>query len=401
MWRGKIVVYLLGIMLMVMYPAEAQCQIFSGQLSAFQGVLDTLYKTMVSMAGDLIVVTQAIGAFGTLWYIGVRVWKHLAAAEPIDFFPLFRPFVIILLITLYPYILTIMNSILSPTVIATQKMVEKTSDPIAVLLERRQKAISDSDEWQDLAGLHGNENEDWRKYEQQEEKPEGLTLGRALKFSMSMVTNSFSVITKLFMSYLLQLLYFAAALCIDAMRTFILLLLSILGPFILCLSIYDGFQHILPIWIARYINIYLWLPIANLLSSMIGKIQEGLLRIDLEALQQGNVAGFGQTDIAYLIFLVIGIIGYFSIPSISNYIVHAAGANTIVSKTNSLIMSAGSMAVGGVGGGSAGAAGSGAGSMANSTHGSDYYSSSMADAGNSEPYHNEGGYNYEKLSGKS
>jgi Bacteroides conjugative transposon TraJ protein len=404
MVRVKVILCIVCLMALIVYPIEAYCQIFNGQLNKFQQVLDSLYKTMILLADDLIVITQAIGAFGTLWYIGVRVWKHLAAAEPIDFFPLFRPFVIILLISLYPYILTILNSILSPTVIATQKMVEKTNDPLAVLLEQREKTISDSEEWQDLAGLHGNEEGDWKKYEQsEEERPEGLTLGKALKFSISIFTHMQSVIAKLFISFLLQLLYFAAALCIDAMRTFILLLLSILGPFVLCLSIYDGFQHILPIWIARYINIYLWLPIANLLGSMLGKVQEGLIRIDLEAIQQGEITSFGQTNIAYLVFLLLGVIGYFCIPSISNYIVHAAGGNAIVSKTNSMILTAGSMAAGGAVTGASGsaAAGSGAGSMASSTHGSDFYSSSMADAGSSEPYHTEGGYNYEKLSGNS
>ncbi|MFD2887854.1 conjugative transposon protein TraJ [Chitinophaga cymbidii] len=387
-------------------PATGQCQVLNGELKKFQTVLDNLYKEMIPLADDILVVAQAIGAFGALWYIGVRVWKHLAAAEPIDFFPLFRPFVITLVISLYPYILGIMNGVLSPTVIATEEMVKNSNDPIAVLLESREKAITNSEEWQDLVGgLHGGQ-EDWQKYEQQDETgsdEDGLTLGKALSFSLSIVTHSLNIIIKLFVSFVLQLLYFAAALCIDAMRTFILLLLSILGPFVLCLSIYDGFQHILPIWIARYINIYLWLPIANLLGAMIGKIQEGMLRMDLSDMQNGSLPSFGQTDLAYLVFLVVGIVGYFSIPSIANYIVHAAGANTLVSKTNSVVLTTASIAAGGAGGGSGGsaAAASGAGSMSSSTPGSDYYSSSMADASSAEPYQKEGGYNYNKLSGNA
>lgn len=386
------------------FPIIGYSQVLGGELKNFQDVLENLRIEMITLAEEPLVIAQAIGAFGALWYIGYRVWKHLAAAEPIDFFPLLRPFVIIIIISIYPSVLAIMEGVLSPTVIVTQSMVKKFNDPIAVLLEDRERAIKDNSEWQDLAGgLHG-EQPDLKKYEQEEDAPKGLTLGRALSFSISIFTNTLNIITKLFFSFLLQLLYFAASLCIDAMRTFILLILGILGPFVLCLSIYDGFQHILPIWIARYVNVYLWLPIANLLAAMIGKIQNEMLKMDLSALQNGGISTFGQTDMAYLIFLLISIVGYFCVPSIASYIVHAAGANTIVSKTTSTIMTAASYAAGGVTGGSAGAgaaSGSGAGSMSSSTYGDDKFSSSMADASNSEPYHKEDGYNYNKLTGNS
>ena len=54
--------------------------------------------------------------------------------------------------------------------------------------------------------------------------------------------------------------------------------------------------------------------------------------------QQGDTF-FSTTDTAYLIFLVIGIVGYFSVPNIANYVVHAGGGNTILQKVNSIISS--------------------------------------------------------------
>src|SRR5690606_22042823 len=220
MSRAKYVV--VQLCLLACAPLTAKCQIFSGEMKKFQYLLDALYKDMLPLSSDLLTVAQAIGAFGALWYIGYRIWKSLAAAEPIDFFSLLRPLVIAIIITLYPYVLGIMNGILSPTVIATEAMVMKSGNPVQMLLKDREEAITNSEEWQDLVGLHGSQ-EDWRKYEQEEDKPEGLTLGRALSFSLSIVTNSLNVLTKLIFSFLLQLLYFAAAICIDAIRTFILL----------------------------------------------------------------------------------------------------------------------------------------------------------------------------------
>ncbi|MFX8933993.1 conjugative transposon protein TraJ, partial [Acinetobacter baumannii] len=82
----------------------------------------------------------------------------------------------------------------------------------------------------------------------------------------------------------------------------------------------------LTVWIARYINIFLWLPVANLFGAIISKIQERMLQLDLQQLQNTSDTFFSATDAAYLIFLIIGIIGYCTVPSVANYIVHAGGA---------------------------------------------------------------------------
>jgi hypothetical protein len=54
-------------------------------------ILDDLYNEVMPMCGDLESIGQAIAGFAATFYIGSRVWKHIANAEPIDFYPLFRP----------------------------------------------------------------------------------------------------------------------------------------------------------------------------------------------------------------------------------------------------------------------------------------------------------------------
>jgi hypothetical protein len=48
---------------------------------------------------------------------------------------------------------------------------------------------------------------------------------------------------------------------------------------------------------------------------------------------------------AYLIFMIIGIIGYFTVPSVANYIVHAAGGGALGQKVTSLLGSSASSVV--------------------------------------------------------
>ena len=88
-----------------------------------------------------------------------------------------------------------------------------------------------------------------------------------------------------FFRELLELLFQAAALVIDVLRTFFLIVLSILGPLCFAISVWDGFQSTLTQWFCRYIQIYLWLPVSDLFSTILAKIQVLMLQNDIEALQ--------------------------------------------------------------------------------------------------------------------
>jgi conjugative transposon TraJ protein len=72
---------------------------------------------------------------------------------------------------------------------------------------------------------------------------------------------------------LLEILFQAAALVIDTIRTFFLIVLSILGPIAFAISVWDGFQSTLTQWLTRYVSVYLWLPVSDLFSSMLARIQ--------------------------------------------------------------------------------------------------------------------------------
>lgn len=84
------------------------------------------------------------------------------------------------------------------------------------------------------------------------------------------------------MAEVLKVLFEAAALCINTIRTFYMIVLAILGPLVFGIAVFDGFQHTLTVWIARYLNIFLWLPVANIFGGIMGKIQENMLKEDLQ-----------------------------------------------------------------------------------------------------------------------
>ncbi|MFC5683580.1 conjugative transposon protein TraJ [Flavobacterium sp. MAHUQ-51] len=314
----------------------------SDDMKGLHSVLDLLYDEMMPLCNNLLGVGQGIAAFATIWYIGSRVWRHIANAEPVDFYPLFRPFVIGFCIMIFPSVLYMINGIMKPTVTATAAMVEGSNKAIEVLLKKKEEAIKTTDAWQMFVGESGSGNQErWYKYTHDgaDSSTEGLLdgIGSDIKFAMAKASYNFRNSVKEWLSEVLRVFFEAASLCIDTLRTFQLVVLSILGPLVFGISVFDGFQHTLTVWLARYINIFLWLPVANIFGSIIGKIQEKMLQLDISQVNEYGDTFFSRTDMAYLVFMIIGIVGYFTVPSIANYIVHAGGGGALTQKVTTLV----------------------------------------------------------------
>lgn len=377
----------------MLLPTFLKGQGVAGEIESFRAVLDILYDEMIPLSSQLIDVGRGLAGFAAMWYIASRVWRHIANAEAIDFYPLLRPFALGLSILMFPTVLTVINSVLRPTVIGTAAMVDGSNNSIAFLLKQKEEAIRKSPIWQMYVGLDGEgDRSKWYRYSHPEGDEEGLLdgIGNDIRFAMAKAAYNFRNSIKQWMSEVLHILYQAAALCINTIRTFYLVVLAILGPLIFGISVFDGLQHTLTVWLARYINVYLWLPVANIFGSMIGKIQENMLKIDIRHVNQYGDTFFSSTDTAYLIFMVIGIIGYFTVPSIANYIVQAGGANTLLYKTTSMFSKGASSTVNTVSGQ--------AGAMASSAHSFLHAKQSINDG--SSPSHESAGYMNDKISGK-
>lgn len=391
-------------LLVITIPFMGMAQGNAGEMKGMHGVLEKLYDQMMPLCSQLIGLGRGLAGFAALWYIASRIWGHLSRAEPIDFYPLFRPFVIGFCIMVFPSVLGLINGVMKPTVTATAAMVEGSDKAISVLLKKKEEAIKKTDVWQMYVGETGSGDRDkWYKYTHDGEDPSGEGffdgIGNDIKFAMSKASYNFRNSVKEWMSEVLRVLFEAASLCIDTLRTFQLIVLAILGPLVFGIAVFDGFQHTLTVWIARYINIFLWLPVANIFGSIIGKIQEEMIKLDISQVQDYGDTFFSRTDVAYLVFMIIGIIGYFTVPSVANYIVHAGGGGALGHKVTSLFSSSSRSVVNTASAG----AGMAMDAMGNAAS---KMSQGMASSGTSNPYFGEGnkggsGYMGDKLKGNS
>lgn len=380
-------VRLLLLLVVCLLPNLLLAQGAAERIRSLHEVLDQLYNDLMPECGKLISIGRGIAGFAATWYIAARVWGHIARAEPVDFYPLFRPFVLGFAVLIFPSVLGIINGVMSPTTTGTRQMVTNSEAAVAKLLQMKQEAIKRTPYWQMYVGPTGSGDRDkWYKYNYGD-KSEGFfrSIGNDIKFAFAKFQYNFRNSIKQWMSEVLKVLFEAAALCINTIRTFYLVILALLGPLVFGLAVFDGFQHTVTVWLARYINVYLWLPVANIFGFVISKIQENMLKEDLKQIATNGDTFFSTTDTGYLIFMIIGIIGYFTVPSVANYIVHAGGGNTLMYKVTSM-MSGGTRMVTSTGIG-----------MVNDARSAEYNRamSSMADYGLTS------GYFKDKISGKS
>ncbi|WP_143307265.1 conjugative transposon protein TraJ [Chitinophaga vietnamensis] len=329
----------------ILLPGICNAQSVAGSIGGLHGVLDQLYDDMIPLCGDMIDIGRAIAGFAAIFYISARVWKHIANAEPIELYPLLRPFAITIAIGMFPQVLDIINGVLKPVSTATAGIVKNGDTAIAVLLQRKQDVIKNTEFYKMYVGVDGHGDSDrWYKYyhpDDADRQHEGLfeKIGNDMKFSLEQAAYSIRNSVKQFLSEVLQVLFEAASLCINTIRTFYLIVLAILGPLVFGISIFDGFQQSLINWLGRYINYFLWLPIANIFGAIINKIQINMLQIDIEQITKYGDTSFGANDTAYLIFLIMGIVGYFTVPSIAGYVVHVAGSNPLLHKITGITTS--------------------------------------------------------------
>ena len=315
-------------------------------------ILRSLYDEMMPLCSDMTDIAKGLAGLGALFYVALRVWQSLSRAEPIDVFPLLRPFAIGLAIMFFPTIvLGTLNSVMSPIVQGTHSMLEtQTFDMNEYRAQKDKLEYEAMKRNPETAYLVSNEEFD-KQLEELGWSPSDMVTMAGMYIDRGMYNMKKSI--RDFFREILELLFQAAALVIDTVRTFFLVVLAILGPIAFALSVWDGFQNTLTQWICRYIQVYLWLPVSDMFSTILAKIQVLMLQNDIERMQADPNFSLDSSDGVYIVFLCIGIIGYFTIPTVAGWIIQAGGMGGYGRNVNQMAGRAGSMA-GSVAGAAAG-----------------------------------------------
>lgn len=310
-------------------------------------VLRSLYDDMMPLAADMAGVAKGLAGLGALFYVALKVWQALSRAEPIDVYPLLRPFALGLCIMFFPtMVLGSINAILSPIVTGTHGILEGQVLDLNKLQQQKDQLEYEAMVRNPETSYMASDEEFDKKLDELGWSPSDI--GTMAAMYMDKQTYEIEKAIKEWFRKLLEILFQAAALVIDTLRTFFLIVLSILGPIAFAISVWDGFQSTLTQWITRYVSVYLWLPVADLFSSMLARIQSLIIERDIEMLEDPNFIP-DTSNTVYIIFMIIGIVGYFTIPTVTGWIIQAGGAGNFTRNVNQTAMKSGNITGAGFG----------------------------------------------------
>lgn len=311
-------------------------------------ILRNLYTSMMPLCENMTGIAKGIAGLGALFYIAYRIWQSLARAEPIDVFPLLRPFALCICIMFFPsLVLGTINSIMSPIVKGTHEMMQNETFDMQIYAQTK----------------------DQLEYEIKRRNPETAYLVDQAEFDKKLGELGILDTPEITMMYIeravydlkksaqklfreiLEMLFQAAALVIDVIRTFFLIVLSILGPLAFAFSVWDGFGSTLTQWLTRYITVYLWLPVSDLFSTILARLQSDMLQSDIERMKIDPEFAMDGSDLIYIVFLLIGIVGYFTIPTVAGWIVQAGGMGSYGKAVNTSVIKGGAQGAAAAGAG--------------------------------------------------
>ena len=288
--------------------------------SDFFAFTDVLIQGGLDNARLLVNMARAIGGIAAFFYISKRIYEQLIADNPISLLPLLRPFALVLVISFWgPFVQLLMVPTkgltkLSEAIYADKKHI------VAERLEEKQEAIL----YADLPAFQENEEKEatlWDKGINMLLTTYNIVSGRALQHQINFYV--MDVIRQLLEALFEGLIYLIAFL-----RTVFCVLLVVFGPLVFAISIFDGFQDNYLGWIARFINVNLYLPIALIILSLVQEVLIFVLEAEITQIKSTLIYMPSLYYVSSLVVPLCGIAGLMMVPKIASWIVNASGTST-------------------------------------------------------------------------
>jgi hypothetical protein len=273
------------------------------KLLNFDDMFVNFFNTMSTYVDAIGRIASVILGTAVFFYVAAKVWSMVARNEPLDIFPLFRPIIIwVLCLNFQSIVITPMHYALSPLRTYTNGLAEK--------LEKNSQAK--------VNGIVDKAQEERKKAIKDDPDAWGITKA---------ISVGIENIKEWLVSTILSVCSFfkgAIYIIMNFIRIFCLVLLAMLGPFTIALSLIPGFENNISMWLSKYISIYLWAPIFNIINILLGNAE-----VFLAEKVVGVVGSTGLWGLMVLLIVVyiLGAYVFLSTPTFATWIVQAgAGA---------------------------------------------------------------------------
>ncbi len=301
--------------------------VYKFAIAAISGVHEKFFPLVQDISG----VIGGVISIATLLYIGSKIWSSYAKNEPIDVYPLLRPFVIAFLCANFSTCVC--------------KPIDALIEPISSFLyEKKTSELITKDIVKSFMKEQGNNNDN----DESTEEDSGFHLKTFLTDAWAWLMDKLFEFIAYIMDIIIGLLQFILSFILMCSRVFFLSVLCMMGPIAFAISLFPGYQQTLNQWIAKYVSISFWLPCIYMCDIFINVLGANMLEMlsnaaatPESAIATGTgvavsgavgvagsaVASTGLTFtglIILIISLLLGALSYFlytTVPTISSWII--------------------------------------------------------------------------------
>ena len=305
------------------------------------------YKTLLGLYADMTASTmditalietkiRAVAGIGALVYIFSRLIGQVMRNEAIDFFPYLRPFMLMVLIGLSPRICNGIDKLGESIRTAVERQNGTLYDKIAQQTKLLQQTVDAK--WQEI-----DDHPELFKEVDPSFNPDAF--GSSLKLSFAEYSEKFKYeLLSYTQDVLLALMQLAE--CVLFLISFTYRLVLRMGaPIAIALAVFPGMTNNIAEWFGKYINYTLLPTVAAVYSSIAFKVTlKYLSYYDPKTIVLGNAGGAEAhtpeyMGLAFIGILVMCLIGYCQVPSMTNMLVTVGGVGAMVQGATSLARS--------------------------------------------------------------
>ena len=261
---------------------------------------------------------------GALFYVAYRVWQSLASAKAINVFRMLRPFAVGLCMMFFPtVVLGTMNRVLSPVVQGTAKLLETQTLDMNEYREQKDKLEYEAKVRNPETAYLVSDEEFDKQLEELGWSPSDMVTMAGMYIDRGMYKMKKGI--RDFFREILELMFQAAALVIDTIRTFFLVVwrysVRSSSPFPCGTASKVRSRN----GSAAIFRSICWLPVSDIFSTILATIQVLMLQSDIERMQADPNFSLDSGDGVYIVFMIIGIIGYFTNTTVAGWMIQAGG----------------------------------------------------------------------------
>lgn len=252
---------------------------------------------------------RAIGMIGATLYIFTRLWSPIAHNKEIDFFPLFRPFVLLVAITSSSVISTTLKVVYEDLNLVSGVDVELKASRLRLdqAIEQREIVYREYVRLQnqnDLVDAFGNilspfgyAQFGWEVLTYGTDSGQEFLVKAFVWFSDGIGVLGYFIIT--------------------IFSNFFIRMLSLVAPLAFAFAVFDGFTQNALHWFAKYINTLLLLSICKVYTIFTFYLQLPFIENSLQM-------AVGQTTL-YVLVMLLSLLGYFFIPEMASATLSVGG----------------------------------------------------------------------------